>query len=115
MSNMGNMSGISKKELKLAQKKIEYYTSWIVINWDIVGDDIVNDVRVWMNDWILKEEDRTSMNNVTMIGNIGGMSMKAKVTKQKRNDGNVSKKSSQCSEPFLKAVSTKRLIKETKR
>ncbi len=61
----------TKKEWKLARKKIEYYLSWIIIHWSgDVQDEIVNNVKKWMNDWILKKDDKDEMKDATIIQNM---------------------------------------------
>ena len=138
----------NRKAWKLAMKKIEYYTSWTNMNWDdnfMAGEGIVNDARIWMDDWILKDDDRIKMNDITMIGNISSscptsttttattssFTMKDRTEKkiQQLKNGKVDLSASSSdiltsgisttrnsvsgskseSEPFLTAISTKRL------
>ena len=49
---------IQKKELKMATKKVEYLLSWTVLYWDMISENVVNELKVWMDDWILKDDDR---------------------------------------------------------
>ncbi len=96
-----------KKEWKLAKKKLEYYTSWINIHWDrSIHEDIVTDVKDWLNDWILKEDDKEKMKDVTIMGNIHTSTTSS--SKKQRSD---KVQSAIVAEPevMLKPMSTKLL------
>ena len=60
----------AKKKLKLAKKKVEYYLSWIVLHWDVLCCQLINEIRVWMDDWVLKDVDVLNMNGVSLIRNV---------------------------------------------
>mmetsp|Transcript_25066 Transcript_25066/g.37485 ORF Transcript_25066/g.37485 Transcript_25066/m.37485 type:complete len:484 (+) Transcript_25066:1-1452(+) len=95
-----------KKEIKLAKKKVEYYILWTASNWDLVANDIVNDIKEWMDDWISKEEDRMNVSSTTIMGNIAATKGTFRQKAFKLDLPN--KRAEVHSEPLLRAVSTKK-------
>lgn len=104
---------IKKKEIKLAKKKVEYCLSWTASNWDFVGSDIVDDIKTWMDDWILKEEDRMNMNTATIMGSITNTKGTPRQYTSKLHcpikvDGGPLDAAIRQSEPLLRVVSEKK-------
>mmetsp|Transcript_27230 Transcript_27230/g.33662 ORF Transcript_27230/g.33662 Transcript_27230/m.33662 type:complete len:701 (+) Transcript_27230:45-2147(+) len=71
-----------KKGIRLARKKLEYFLSWTKSNWnDSMSNEITNDAELWIERWILNEDDQLSINEVTMMRH--GLSTR---TGRKEND-----------------------------
>ncbi len=102
-----------KKDMKLAKKKIEYYISWTASNWDLVGNDTVNDIKVWTDDWILKEEDRINIASASIMASVPAIKDILRQNKSKINlsinfDEGAQDTAPLHDEPLLTAISTKK-------
>ena len=73
-----------KKKWRLAKKKLEYYASWTIMNWKLVETDTAYDIKEWMDDWILKESDKSKMKDVQIVASLSDQNVQHSRNNEKR-------------------------------
>jgi hypothetical protein len=59
-------SKLKKRELMLAKKKVEFFTSWCNTYWDDCCNDIVDGAEGWQHDWVPSDEEKETANDLLL-------------------------------------------------
>ena len=59
-------SKLKKRELMLAKKKVEFFTSWCNTSWDDCCNDMVDGAEGWQHDWVPSDEEKETANDLLL-------------------------------------------------